>query len=175
MSTINFEAKLEKIGSYNILRLPKDSSAKLPSRGLVMVQGTINNLPFQRELEPDGLKSHWLEIDQAMMKKAQIKIGDSVRLEIEPSKVWPEPVVPKDLKKALVTDKPIHIIWNSLTPVSRWDWIRWINATKNPETREKRIVVTKSKLSKGTRRPCCFNRTECTITEVSNKGILFGT
>jgi hypothetical protein len=34
MSTIRFEAKLFKIGSWTLLKLPKSASARLPSRGM---------------------------------------------------------------------------------------------------------------------------------------------
>jgi hypothetical protein len=52
-STIRFSAKLfrpkatEKIGSWTLLTLPKSASAKLPSRGMTMVEGTINGFPFR--------------------------------------------------------------------------------------------------------------------------------
>jgi hypothetical protein len=58
MSTIHFEAKLFKIDSWTFLRLPKSASAKLPSRGMTMVEGTINGSRFQAALEPDGQGSH---------------------------------------------------------------------------------------------------------------------
>jgi hypothetical protein len=54
MSTIHFEAKLFEINSWIILRLPEDASEKLPSRGMTMVSGTINGVPFKTLLEPDG-------------------------------------------------------------------------------------------------------------------------
>ena len=59
-STIRFSAKLfrpkatEKIGSWTLLTLPKNASAKLPSRGMTMVEGTINGFPFRAALEPNG-------------------------------------------------------------------------------------------------------------------------
>src|SRR6266581_474713 len=59
-STIRFSAKLlrpkatEKIGSWTLLTLPKNASAKLPSRGMTMVEGVINSLPFRAALEPNG-------------------------------------------------------------------------------------------------------------------------
>lgn len=58
MSTISFNAKLFKIGSWTLCRLPKSASAKLPSRGMTMVAGTINGFRFQAALEPDGIGSH---------------------------------------------------------------------------------------------------------------------
>jgi len=98
--------------------------------------------------------------------------GDTVTLEIEPVKEWFEPKVPSDLKKALSTDKKAHKLWIDITPNARWDWIRWINATKNQETRKIRIDKTLSKLKSGKRTACCFNRSQCTETYVSKNGIL---
>jgi hypothetical protein len=47
MSTIDFEAKLFNIGAWILLRLPESASAKLPSRGMTMVEGTINGFAFK--------------------------------------------------------------------------------------------------------------------------------
>ncbi|EKD90957.1 MAG: protein of unknown function DUF1905 [uncultured bacterium] len=172
MSTIRFRAPLLKIGSWILLRLPKSESAKLPSKGMVMVNGNLNNSSFQAPLEPDGKGSHWLKVDESMQKAAKADVGDTVKLEIEPTKQWPEPVVPKDLKEALAAAPQAHKLWMDITPMARWDWIRWIGATKNPETRKRRIDVTFSKFKAGKRRPCCFNRTQCTVPDVSNNGVL---
>ena len=40
--TIPFDATLDKIGKWTIVRFPEEASAKLPSRGQVAVRGTIN-------------------------------------------------------------------------------------------------------------------------------------
>ncbi|PYU69083.1 MAG: hypothetical protein DMG49_14295 [Acidobacteria bacterium] len=37
----------EKTGSWTLLTLPKNASAKLPSRGMTMVEGTIDGFPFR--------------------------------------------------------------------------------------------------------------------------------
>src|SRR3954469_11542986 len=68
MSTIDFEAKLFNIGAWILLRLPENPSAKLPSRGMTMAEGTINGVRFQAALEPDGKRSHWLRVDTAMLE-----------------------------------------------------------------------------------------------------------
>ena len=172
MSTISFRAPLFKIGSRVILSLPKSASEKLPSRGMVMVEGKLNGSPFQAALEPDGKGSHWFEVDKTMRGVAKSDIGDTVKLEIEPSKKWPEPKIPEDLRKALLADPKAQTSWMDITPMARWDWIRWIGATRNPQTRKRRIEVTFSKFKAGKRRPCCFNRTECTVPDVSRSGIL---
>ena len=172
MSTIRFEAKLFKIGSWTLLRLPKSASTKLPSRGMTMVEGTINGFRFQAALEPDGKGSHWFRVDKTMRAAAGADSGDTVTLAIEPLKEWPEPKVPADLKTALAAAPQAHTLWMDITPMARWDWIRWIGSTKNPDTHKRRIEVTFSKFKAGKRRPCCFNRTECTEPYVSNNGIL---
>ena len=93
-------------------------------------------------------------------------------VEIETIKDWPEPDVPKDILDAVTTDEHIKSLWDDVTPMARWEWIRWIQGTNNPETRKKRIVVSVSKLLKGMRRPCCFNRASCTDPNVSKGGVL---
>jgi hypothetical protein len=172
MPVIRFEAKLFKIGSWTILKLPIDASKKLPSRGQTMVKGTINGYAFQTALEPDGRGSHWFELDNTLLKNAHIDADDTVKLAIEPSKEWPEPKVPQDLKTALMGNPEVLALWKDITPMARWDWIRWIRATMNQDTRKRRIETAFSKLKSGERRPCCFNRTVCTVSEVSTNGML---
>lgn len=172
MPTIRFKAKLYKIGSKLIIVLPQNASEKLPSRGMVMVKGTINGQHFESALEPDGKGSHWLKVDKTRRKTAHIALGDTVTLAIEQTNEWPEPTVPEDLSKALTSNPEAYALWKDITPMARWDWIRWIRSTKNPETRKIRIEKTFSKFKDGKRRPCCFNRTMCTDPSVSKNGIL---
>ena len=106
-SKIRFKTKLfrpaesEETGSWTFLVLPKEASAKLPTRGMTPIEGTINGFPFQADLEPDGRKSHWLKVDRKLSKSAGAHAGDSVALEIAPAGKDTEPAVPTDLKKAL--------------------------------------------------------------------------
>lgn len=172
MPMTSFESKLFNIGGLTLVRLPINESKKLPSRGMVMVKGTINGSPIQVPLEPDGKGSHWFKLEETTLKTIGVSAGDTVTLSLEPIKDWPEPQIPEDLKNALNSNSKANVIWLDTTPVARWDWIRWINATKNPETRKKRIETTCSKLSSGMRRPCCFNRSMCTNPYVSNNGVL---
>ncbi len=164
-SVIRFTAKLcrpkttETVVSWTFLILPKDASAKLPSRGMTSVEGTLNGFAFRATLEPDGQGGHWLKVDQKLRESAGVEAGDLIPLEIAPVAVEPEPEVPDDLRQALVT-APLKAseTWSDLTPVARRDWIHWITSGKRAETRVKRIGVAISKLSAGDRRPCCFDR-----------------
>lgn len=169
---LHFNSKLEKIDDEMFIRIPQDESMKLPSRGLVAVEGTINGLSIHTILEPDGARSHYLSIDDTLKKTIKADVGDTVLVDITPSDTCPEPEVPDDIQKEFSTYAHAQKIWNDITPMARWDWIRWIRATKNPETRKKRIAVALDKFKKGVRRPCCFNRNMCTDPLISKNGVL---
>src|SRR6184192_1620137 len=163
--TIRFKAKLfrpaesEKAGSWTFLTLPPNASAKLPSRGMTPIEGTINGFPFQAALEPDGQKSHWLKIDRKLSKSAGADAGDVVTLEIAPAGKDTEPEVPTDLGKALAAAAPkTRALWADITPFARRDWIHWITSAKQAETRARRIKNACSMLTAGKRRVCCFDR-----------------
>lgn len=172
MTTIRFETTLLKIGDWTILRLPGSASAKLPSRGMTLVEGSINGFRSKIVLEPDGQGSHWFRVDSGLREAAGIDAGGTITMVVEPSKEWPEPELPADLNKALASDPQANALWVKITTMARWDWLRWIRATANQGTRSRRIKVTLSKLKAGERRPCCFNRNLCTEPEVSKSGVL---
>ena len=164
VSKIRFKAKLfrpaasAKAESWAFLTLPKNASAKLPSRGMTTVEGTINGFPFRATLEPDGQKSHWLKVSRKMRQSAGADAGDIVTLEIASAGAEPEPRVPADLRKALAAAPKARALWSDITPVARRDWIQWITSAKRPETRTRRIDNACAMLASGKRRVCCFDR-----------------
>ena len=171
--TIRFDATLATIDTSTILRLPETASKNLPSRGQVAVHGTINDVEFQTVLEPDGKFGHWMRVDDKLQRAAGISAGDAATLDIEVTKDWPEPSVPQDLETALAAaPQKIQDLWKEITPMARWEWVRWVNATKNPDTRRRRVDASISKMNSGKRRPCCFNLSACTDPDLSKSGRL---
>ena len=73
---IRFKAKLQrpatssKGSAWTFLVLPKNASAKLPTRSKTTVEGVINGFPFRATLEPDGQKGHWLKVGKKMGEAA---------------------------------------------------------------------------------------------------------
>jgi Domain of unknown function (DUF1905)/Bacteriocin-protection, YdeI or OmpD-Associated len=174
-AAIRFDATLSVIGTSTVVRLPEAASKDLPSRGQVAVHGTINGARFQTVLEPDGNSGHWMRVDDRLRHAAGISAGDTAALRIEVTRDWPEPSVPPDLAAALtVAPQQIQNMWNEITPMARWEWVRWVNATKNPDTRRRRVEVSISKMESGKRRPCCFNLSACTDPDLSKNGRLPG-
>ena len=160
--TIRFKAKLfrpketEKIGSWALLALPKNASAKLQSGSMMMVEGTINSFPFRAALEPIGKGGHWLKLNEALRDAAGADTGDTVVVEI--TRVGEEPVtrMPMELCKALRVAPRAQASWADITPMARQNWILWITTAKQPETRTRRIENACDMLASGKRRACCF-------------------
>jgi hypothetical protein len=158
-TTLFRPAGLAKAVSWTFLTLPIEASARLPARGLVSVEGTINGLVFRATLEPDGQGGHWLKVDRKLREAAGAEAGDVVTLEIAPVAEEPEPRVPADLRKALAAAHPkARAVWSDITPMARRDYIHWIVSAKQAETRARRIRNACDMLAKRKRRPCCFDR-----------------
>lgn len=172
-SAVRFEATPYAIDGSTILRLPQKASDQLPSRGQVAVQATVNGHACQTVVEPDGESGHWVRIDAKQRPAAALRAKDTAGVELVPLEDWPEPKVPRDLQAALAAapDKILQL-WEDITPMARWEWVRWVNATRNPGTRQRRVEVSISKMQSGKRRPCCFNLTACTDPDLSKNGKL---
>jgi len=104
---IRFDARLLRPAdpgpgdAWAFVVLPADASARLPRRGRTSVDGTIDGVPFQVRLEPDGRNSHWLKVDHALLAASGVDVGKSARFEIAAVEREPEPAVPDDLAAAL--------------------------------------------------------------------------
>ncbi|HTB63178.1 MAG TPA: YdeI/OmpD-associated family protein [Opitutales bacterium] len=163
-SKICFKAKLlqpaeaAKGAAWTFLVLPKEASAKLPTRGMTTIEGTINDAAFCANVAPDGQNSHWLKVDKKLGKAAGVEAGDTVTLEIAPSEKVLEPEVPTDWKKMLGASPKAKAAWADITPNARRDWMQWLSTAKQTETRVKRLAKAESMLSGGKRRICCFDR-----------------
>ena len=170
---VGFEAVLSSVGGTTLLRLPESASRSLPSRGQVAVHGTINGIPFTTVLEPDGVFGHWMKVSPRLQRAARVRKGQTAALDIVVTEEWPEPEVPDDLMTALTAaPDDVRAVWRDITPMARWEWVRWVNATRNVDTRTRRVAASISKIDGGKRRPCCFNLAGCTDPDVSRSGKL---
>jgi Bacteriocin-protection, YdeI or OmpD-Associated/Domain of unknown function (DUF1905) len=172
-STVRFDAMPSRLGKSTIVRLPERASRKMPSRGQVAVEAAIDGYGFQTVLEPDGDLGHWMKISETLQRATALRVGVTARVEIVPLKEWPEPQLPRDLERALAAaPQKVQDQWIDITPMARWEWVRWVNATRDPETRKRRVEVSISKMKNGKRRPCCFNLASCTDPNLSRNGRL---
>ncbi|MCU1537642.1 MAG: hypothetical protein JWP82_1993 [Humibacillus sp.] len=171
--TIELEAEVVRIDDVALVRLPGDASARLPSRGQVAVHATLAGHAFETVVEPDGRRGHWVRLEADALERAGLAVGDVATLSLRLASEWPEPTVPGDLATALATaPEPLRDAWQDITPMARWEWVRWVGATGNPSTRARRVEVSLSKLDAGKRRPCCFDLSSCTDPGLSRSGRL---
>lgn len=64
--------------------------------------------------------------------------------------------LPGDLRQALIANPLVLEAWNDITPLSRNEFICWVEDAKQERTRERRIRRTGEELEEGKRRPCCW-------------------
>lgn len=64
--------------------------------------------------------------------------------------------LPQDLRKLLLAQPDMLVIWEDLTPLARNEWICWIEDAKKDETRTKRMERAYEDMLGGKRRPCCW-------------------
>ncbi len=64
--------------------------------------------------------------------------------------------LPEDLRKVLASDAKALAVWESLTPLSRNEWICWVTFVKKVETRKEHVERVRAELKEGKRRPCCW-------------------
>ncbi len=171
--TIRFEAALAAIDDTVLVRLPDDASAALPSRGQVAVHATLDGHRFDTVVEPDGRRGHWVRVGEDLRRACCLGPGDTAELTLEVADRWPEPELPDDLAGALsAAPERIRETWQDITPMARWEWVRWVQATRSPGTRQRRVEVSIDKLDHGKRRPCCFDLSSCTDPELARSGKL---
>lgn len=144
-------------GEWAFVVLPQEASAKLPRRGRISIDVSLNGHRFQALLEPDGRKSHWLKIEEQELRSAGANVGDTVALEIAAVAKEPEPQVPADLLDALQAAPEALTTWQATTTIARIDWIHWVTSAKQAKTRSKRIADACNMLASGKKRVCCFD------------------
>lgn len=165
---LSFTTTPYTVNSHLIIRLPAELSAKLTSRSQVMGTGTVNDIAYTGPIEPDGRGGHWIDATSIQ----SIHEGGEAVVHIKQTDEWPEPRMPQEFLDMLASHPEAKATYDKATPMAHWEWLRWTLATKNPDTYKKHIEVSRSKLTKGMLRPCCFNRSACTVADVAKNARL---
>ena len=171
---VHGRSEVRGIDQRLIIPLPEQASAALPSRGQVAAEAVLNGHELTTVIEPDGRKGHWLRVDPELREALELTVGSAVEFTLTPTTAWPEPEIPADLGAALAAAEDLEQTWSSITPMARWEWVRWVGATRSPDTRARRVEVSIDKLRGGKRRPCCFDLASCTDPELARSGKLKG-
>ena len=64
--------------------------------------------------------------------------------------------LPDDMKKVFAGKPELQAHWDSLTELSKNEWICWVTTCAKQETRDKHLIRMVEDMHKGKRRPCCW-------------------
>lgn len=148
MSLQKFKAKLEKMGSWVVVKVPFDVKKTYGSAGYVRVKVTIEHLSLKTSLMPMGEGVHCFPVKADMRKEMGKNSGDTVNVVLEKDPEERIIEMPVELKGALKASKEAKKLFDSYTPAVRREYCKYIAEGKKKETREKRAVDVVLKLEK---------------------------
>jgi Bacteriocin-protection, YdeI or OmpD-Associated/Domain of unknown function (DUF1905) len=155
MAKLEFHGKLVGMGpgrAWTCLKLPKFSSAKFGTRGMVRVIGKINGFPIRTSVQPSGKGTHVMMVNKLMQVGAKAGPGDRVRVVLKLDTKPRVVKVPADLLKAINASAKAKALFADITSRAREDWVQWIKEAKQAETRARRIALAVKLLEAGKRR-----------------------
>jgi uncharacterized protein YdeI (YjbR/CyaY-like superfamily) len=137
-----FTALLEPDGTalkWTIARVPFDIAKVWPERKRRRVRGMIGGFAFRTSLFPDPRGSgHVLLVNKKMQAGAGARVGDRVKVTLEPDLEKREAAVPPELGRELSSHRLLKRWFESLSPSTRREIGKWVGEPKSAESRLKR-------------------------------------
>ena len=138
--------------AYTVLRLPPGMARSLPfdAHPRLRVEGEIADHPFEAAWQPDGAGGHYLMIPKALLKAADLAVGDEVacRFRVADQSAVD---VPPALAAALAEDDALRGRWDALTPGLRRAFAHRVATAKREATVAKRVEEVTAMVRKGQR------------------------
>ena len=100
MSVYKFEATLERPdmrGAWTFVRMPFSAAEEFGVKGQVPVKGTINGVPYENFLLPQGEGVHILVIKKEIRDQAGVTAGDVAEVTLERDTTPRQVEVPEEL------------------------------------------------------------------------------
>ncbi len=136
-----FRARLYKLGINRVVDVPALHSKSLGGKGHIPVEGWVEGVPIQSTLVPRGQGRHRLFVHSRIWRRLKLDAGDFVEVLLERGKPPEAPAIPDDLAIALRMTKGAAVAFRQVTPGLRREFINWVQAAKQPETRARRIRI----------------------------------
>ncbi len=138
-----FAAVLEKMEGrfgWTYVEFPHDVQKLYGKKGSVRVKGSVNGVPMDRALMPTKRGVHFIVFGVDLRRKARIKVGDKVKIEVwlnpDPKKVE----LPDELRETLDFFPDLKQGWKRIKPGMQRSICIWINQGKTVPTRSKRVA-----------------------------------
>ena len=138
-SMVEFLARVHKIGENPCVDIPKQVIERFKAKGYIPVKGTINEYLIQTSLVQKGKGYYCLYLNEAIRKKADVKVGDLVKLnlEIDPEPKEIHPV--SELVRALKENKKAKEAFDYLTKDKQREILVYLHYLKTPESRKRHV------------------------------------
>ncbi|MGC1460883.1 MAG: YdeI/OmpD-associated family protein [Terracidiphilus sp.] len=137
-----FTAVLERLRNglgWVIAKVPFDVQKAWPVRNRLRVRGEIEGFPFRTSLFAESRGgSHFLLVNKKMQAGAKARVGDKVRIKLEPDLEERPAVIPAELERELKGDRKLRKWFDEMSPSMRREIGKWVGEAKGAETRQKR-------------------------------------
>jgi Bacteriocin-protection, YdeI or OmpD-Associated/Domain of unknown function (DUF1905) len=150
MASVTFETVLhrpEGEGSTTFIEIPVDVRAVF-GRARPPVTVTINGYTYRSTVAVYG-DGYFLPVNKVNRTGAGVDAGDRVTVELASDTAERTVDVPDDLAEALLADPDVNERFDGLAYTHRVEYVRWVTEAKKPETRQRRIAETVSRLREG--------------------------
>ena len=146
---MRFRAKILQSGKTVAgIEVPEKVVAALGSSKRPPVRATINSFTYRTSVASMGGK-FMLGVPPEFREGAGVAAGDTVDIELELDTEPREVSIPPDLAAALARDARAKKFFDGLNYSNKRRLVIPIEATKSPETRERRIAKTLEQLREG--------------------------
>jgi len=147
-----FQAPLEARGpggAWIFITIPFDAAEAFGSRGRIPVVGTINRFAFRTSLLAVGDGTHRMAVSKPMRAGAKADAGDIVEVTLERDDAQRTVAVPDELLRALAGAPDAAATFERFAYSHRKAYAAWIDAAKQPATRERRAAKAVTMLASG--------------------------
>jgi len=149
---VSFTAKIEKHPDMDAgyISFPYNVEKLYGVKGQVKVKVLFDKaVEYRGSLAKMGMPCHVLGVTKEIRYLTGKSFGDEIQVDLEKDTEERIVTVPEDAAIALGKNKIAKKFFNSLSFTDQKEYMHWIEMTKNPETRARRIGIFIEKLKEG--------------------------
>jgi len=111
--------------------------------------GTMNGIPVDRALMPDGDHGHFIVLNNDLRRQAGVRLGYEVSFELQKNASPEAVILPEEMDAVFEAEPDAKIIFNKFRPGVRRSLMTYISSAKRTETREQRAILMAGRLLSG--------------------------
>ncbi len=137
--TEHFTASVYKLGINPCVDVPQEVSLTFAKKGYIPVKGALNGFPIRATLVPKGGGRHRLFLNGEMRMRANVSVGDMVKLDLEMDTQPRNIPMPAEFALALEKNEAARTAFERLPPSRKKEILAYLNWVKQPETLKRNI------------------------------------